>query len=76
MVIAYRLLVDTGVVPQPGQIPYVMGPASSETTELTAEEKFIAEFMETAIARAAGYGLPPIQPRPARNAGSVIEKSS
>lgn len=49
--IAYRVLVDTGVVSQPGQIPYVMGPASSETTELTAKGKYIAEFVETAMER-------------------------
>ena len=55
--IAYRLLVDTGVVPQPGEIPWPAGPANSETPELTAKEKYIAEFVETAMERAGEYGL-------------------
>jgi hypothetical protein len=55
--IAYRLLVDTGVVPQPGQIPYLMGPASSGKPELTAEQKYVAEFVETVMERAKDYGV-------------------
>jgi len=54
---AYRLLTDTGVVPQPGQIPWSMGPESSEPTELTAEGKYIAEFVETVMDRAKDYGI-------------------
>ncbi|MGA8101280.1 MAG: hypothetical protein WB869_03945 [Candidatus Acidiferrales bacterium] len=55
--IAYRLLVDTGVVPQAGQNPWSMGPASSEPTELTAEQKYVAEFVETVMERAKDYGI-------------------
>ncbi|MGA8233451.1 MAG: hypothetical protein WB795_18400 [Candidatus Acidiferrales bacterium] len=55
--IAYRLLVDTGVVPQPGQIPWSMAPASSESPELTAEQKYIAEFVETVMERAKDHGI-------------------
>lgn len=57
MDIAYRLLVDTGVVPLPGQIPYVIGPASSEIPEASAKNKYIAEFVETAMERAKEYGI-------------------
>jgi hypothetical protein len=54
--IAYRLLVDAGVVPQPGQIP-VMGPVNSESPEASANEKYIAEFVETMMERAKDYGM-------------------
>jgi len=57
VVIAYRLLVDTGVVPQPGQIPYVLGAATSEKSELTAEQKYITEFVETVMERAKDCGM-------------------
>jgi hypothetical protein len=51
---AYRVLVDTGVVPQPGEISYGTGLRSPETAELTAKERYIAEFVEMAMERAKG----------------------
>ena len=55
--LAYKLLTDTGVVPEPGQIPYPVGPESSEAPELTAKAKYIADFVETAMEQAKEYGM-------------------
>jgi hypothetical protein len=55
--LAYKLLVDTGVVPQPGQIPWSMGPANSESPEATAESKYVAEFVETVMERAKDHRM-------------------
>jgi len=59
--VAHRVLTEMGVVPQPSQIPYAPGLENSETGELTETKKYIAEFVEMAIERAADYGLPPLQ---------------
>ena len=57
MNIAYRLLTDTGVVPQPGEIAW-SEPANSESPEASTKEKYIAEFVETVMVRAADHGIP------------------
>jgi hypothetical protein len=58
--IAYRLLTNTGVVPQPGEIAW-SGPANFESPEASAKEKYIAEFVETVMVRAADHGIPLIR---------------
>jgi len=55
--LAYKLLTDAGVVPQPGQIPGVMESENSETPETTLKNKLLAEFVEMAIERAKDYPL-------------------
>jgi DNA-binding transcriptional regulator YhcF (GntR family) len=76
--LAYRLLVDAGVVPQPGQISRLMESESSEAAETSAKKKYVVELVEQAIERAKDYHLPSdaLQLRPARTAGTMAEKTS
>jgi hypothetical protein len=56
--LAYRLLIDAGVVPKPGETPWVMESESPETPEASAKKKHVAELVELALERAADYPLP------------------
>jgi hypothetical protein len=56
--LAYRLLVDAGVVPKAGEVPWVIESESSETPETRAKKKHVAELVELALERAADYPLP------------------
>jgi hypothetical protein len=56
--LAYRLLIDAGVVPKPGETPGLMESESSETPETRAKKKRVAELVDQAMERAAEYPLP------------------
>lgn len=56
--LAYRLLVDAGVVPKPGETPGLMESERSETPETRAKKKYVAELVDQAVERAADYPFP------------------
>jgi hypothetical protein len=47
--LAYRVLVDAGAVPPPGQFPWVMAPKKTETRETVEKKKLVNELVEIAI---------------------------
>jgi hypothetical protein len=74
--LAYRLLVDAGVVPKAGEVPWVIESESSETPETRAKKKHVAELVDQAMERAEDYDLPSEALRRTRTVGTMVEKTT
>lgn len=73
---AYKFLIDTGVMPQQALVSVATSPEQLSQDELTKKE--LGKVIQMAIERAQDYDLPSdsIQMRPPKNVLAVSEKTS